>query len=315
MTYSIAARDPRTGELGVAVQSHFFGVGRVVSWVRPGVGAVATQAFAEVAHGPGGIELMAQGCGAGEALARLLAADAGAATRQLGLVDAAGEAAAHTGDACVAAAGHALGEQVAVQGNMLASERAWPAMLAAYEAHDGDLTGRLLAALDAAEATGGDIRGRQSASILVMADEPRERPWEAVVVDCRVDDHPEPLAELRRLVPLNRFWVRLLSMFSEAGVLAGGLTPDRAALDRALDALADGRELLGGNQEATFWRGVLLARLGRDADAREHFAAALAVRAELGEFLRRMAPLVFEGDSDAVLGRVLPRADQARGDA
>jgi uncharacterized Ntn-hydrolase superfamily protein len=306
VTYSIVARDPVTGELGVAVQSHFFGVGRVVSWVRPGIGAVATQAFAEVAHGPNGLDLMAHGVAAPDAVERLLRTDPGAATRQLGLVDSAGRAAGHTGSSCVQAAGHALGEQVVVQGNMLASERAWPAMLAAYESHDGELGARLLAALEAAEATGGDIRGRQSASILVVANEPRERPWEAVRLDCRVDDHPDPVSELRRLVGLEGFYRRLLNMFSEAGVLGGELTVHRAALDRALEDLAAGRELLGTNQEATFWRGVLLARVGRLDEAREHFDAAVRVRPQLREFLTRMASLVFEHDPEAVLASVLP---------
>lgn len=306
MTYSIVARDPATGDLGVAVQSHFFGVGRVVGWARPGAGVVATQAFAEVAYGPQALALMEDGLPAAEALARLVAADHAAPTRQVAAIDVDGRTAIHTGATCVEAAGHAVGDQVVAQGNMLANAGVWPAMLAAYEAHDGDLTARLLAALDAGEGEGGDIRGRQSAAILVVRAGPAERPWEAVRVDCRVDDHPEPLVELRRLVALNGFYDRFLALLSEEGVLGGPLTDDGAALDRALDDLAAGRRLLGGNQEATFWRGVLLARLGDEHEAREHFAAALAVRPELGEFLRRMAPGVLPGDAAAVLARVLP---------
>ncbi len=312
MTYSIVARDPRTGELGVAVQSHFFGVGRVVGWARPGVGAIATQAFAEVAYGPRGLELMAGGASAPEALERLLAEDRASATRQLGFVDATGRCAAHTGDACAQAAGHALGHQVTAQGNMLLRAGTWSAMLDAYAAAEGDLADRLLAALDAAEALGGDVRGRQSASILVIADEPRDRWWEATRIDCRVDDHPDPLPELRRLVGLNRFYARMLELFSQEGVLGGPLAADRATIDAALDDLAAGREILGaGNQEATFWRGVLLARLGRTDEAGEHFDVAFASRPELSLFLCRIAPGVFPDDPIGALAAIGTRAQPA----
>lgn len=313
MTYSLVARDPATGALGIAVQSHFFGVGRVVGWARPGVGAVATQAFAEIGYGPRGLDLMAAGASAEEALAQLTADDPGAALRQVAFADGSGRCAAHTGAACVAAAGHAFGDEVSAQGNMLASARVWPAMLDAYAeaaAAGEELPARLLAALDAAEAEGGDLRGRQSASIFVVAAEPRERPWEATLVDCRVDDHPAPLPELRRLVQLNGFYARLLELMSAPGILNGPLVADRAALSAALADLADGQALLGVNQEAAFWRGVLLARLGDHAAAREQLAGAIAVTPALAEFLRRVAPGVFPGDAAAVLAAVAPAGAQ-----
>lgn len=307
MTYSLVARDARTGALGIAVHSHFFGVGRVVGWARPGVGAVATQAFAEAGYGPRGLDLMAAGATAPEALAQLTGADAAAALRQVAFVDADGRCAAHTGAGCLVAAGHAFGDQVSAQGNMLASERVWPAMLDAYAAAAAageELPARLLAGLDAAEAAGGDLRGRQSASIFVVAAEPRERPWDAVLADCRVDDHPEPLVELRRLVSLNGFYARLLELMGAPGVLSGSLSDDDAALDAALADLAAGRALLGVNQEAAYWHGVLLARRGDHRAAREQLAAAFAAAPQLAEFLRRSAPGLFPGDWAAVLAAV-----------
>src|SRR4051794_11897451 len=155
-TYSIVARDPATGELGVAVQSHWFSVGSVVSWARAGVGAVATQSLVEPAYGPGALDLLDEGIGAQEALARLVAGDDRARVRQVAVVDAAGDVAVHTGDGCIAFAGDQAGEQFSVQANMMANAEVWPAMARAYEAAEGPLARRLLAALHAAEAAGGD---------------------------------------------------------------------------------------------------------------------------------------------------------------
>ncbi len=167
-TYSIVARDASTGELGVAVQSHWFGVGGVVAWARAGVGAVATQSVAEVAHGPHTLERMQDGLAATEAIAAVLSEDELARFRQLGAVDTHGRAAAHTGEGCIPYAGDEIGEGFACQANMMAGASVPSAMAAAYRAHDGDLAERLLAALEAAEGAGGDVRGRQSAALLVV---------------------------------------------------------------------------------------------------------------------------------------------------
>ena len=191
MTYSIVARDPDTGELGVAVQSHWFSVGSIVTWARPGIGAVATQANADPGYGPQLLDLLAAGVHAEQALATLVANDPAGHSRQVAVVDAAGHVAAHTGSTCMAYAGHVTGAGVSCQANIMATERVWPAMLEAFGAAGGSLTSRLLAALDAAEREGGDLRGRQSAAILVVA--PDAEPWETVV-SLRVEDHPEPLA-------------------------------------------------------------------------------------------------------------------------
>lgn len=250
MTYSIVARDPETGELGVAVQSHWFSVGPIVPWALPGVGAVATQANVEVAYGPRALELMEQGTDSRETLARLVAEDPGAAGRQVAVIDAAGQVAVHTGGACIAFAGHATGDAVSCQANMMASERVWPEMLAAFRSARGTLTQRLLAALDAAEAAGGDVRGRQSAAILVVP--AHGASWEKVV-SLHVEDHREPLSELRRLVALHEAYV--VASRGDELVSAGRHDEAAAAYRRA-------SELAPENDELRFWAGLGHAQAG-----------------------------------------------------
>lgn len=205
MTYSLVAFDPDTGECGVAVQSHWFSVGSLVTWGEPGVGAVATQANVEISYGPRGLARMRAGASAPEALVELLAADEMAAVRQVAMVDAHGGLGAHTGAECMSFCGQDLGHHHSAQANLMASDRVWSEMSTAYLAGEGPLALRLLDALDAGEAAGGDVRGRQSAAILVVP--PAGEPWERVV-ELRVEDHPEPLIELRRLVALKAAYVR-----------------------------------------------------------------------------------------------------------
>jgi uncharacterized Ntn-hydrolase superfamily protein len=200
LTYSIVARDAETGELGVAVQSRAFRAGSGVGWVLPGIGAVASQAFSERSYGPLGLELLQAGKTPEQALAGLVAADPDSAVRQVAMVDAEGRTAVHTGASCIPEAGHQTGEGYTVQANMMRSARVWPAMAEAFEAASGTVARRLLAALDAAEAEGGDWRGQQAAGLLVVADD--AKPWERVS-DLRVDDHPAPLRELGRLLDLE----------------------------------------------------------------------------------------------------------------
>ena len=200
MTYSIVARDPQTGDLGVAVQSHWFSVGSGVTWAESGVGAIATQSFAEPAYGPRGLALLRLGVDPVTALAALTGADADQGRRQVAFVDAGGRVAVHTGDQCIEAAGHVTAGGVSCQANMMRGPEVWPAMLDAYQASDGDLADRLMAALDAAEAAGGDIRGRQSAAMLIVKATGSGQPWQDRIVDLRVDDAPDPLGELRRLL-------------------------------------------------------------------------------------------------------------------
>jgi uncharacterized Ntn-hydrolase superfamily protein len=209
MTYSIVARDSETGELGVAVQSRAFNTGAVVPWGEPGVGVVATQSYTETSYGPRGLELLRDGKTPEQALGELVAADDASAYRQVALLDAQGRVAVHVGEACIPAAGFAAGEGFSAQANMVDSDRVWQSMAEAFERSDGPLAERLLDALDAAEDAGGDWRGRQAGGVLVVAAE--GDPWDRAV-DLRVDDHPDPLAELRRLLRLRRAYRALARM-------------------------------------------------------------------------------------------------------
>lgn len=200
MTYSIVARDAETGELGVAVQSRSFNTGAVVPSVEPGVGAVATQSYSEPAYGPLGLALLRAGKSPEQALAALVAADTEPEFRQVAIADAEGRVAVHVGEKCIPAAGYVSGDGFSAQANLVESPRVWEAMAEAFEQASGSLAGRLLAALDAAEAAGGDWRGRQAGGIVVAP--PTGQPWERVV-DVRVDDHDDPLGELRRLLRLR----------------------------------------------------------------------------------------------------------------
>ncbi|HZW54064.1 MAG TPA: DUF1028 domain-containing protein [Candidatus Elarobacter sp.] len=279
MTYSIVARDASTGELGVAVQSHWFSVGSVVTWAEAGAGAVATQSFAEPAYGPKGLALMRLGVDAQAALTALVSADELRARRQVAFVDANGAVAVHTGDQCIAAAGHAIAEGVSTQANMMRNDRVWPAMLEAYHTSSGDLAERLLTSLDAAETAGGDVRGRQSAAMIVVAGASSGQPWRDRRFDLRVEDSADPLGELRRLVTINRGYHRMdiAEEREVAGDVAGALAEYEAA-----------RVFLSGNDEATFWSAVLMADAGRVDEARALFDEITAREPGWAELVRRL---------------------------
>ncbi|HEX4010358.1 MAG TPA: DUF1028 domain-containing protein [Solirubrobacteraceae bacterium] len=277
MTYSIVARDPVTGELGVAVQSHWFGVGPIVPWARPGVGAVATQANVEVAYGPRGLDLLAAGASAPEALQELVARDPHRASRQVAIVDAHGTVAARTGEGCMAFAGDVQGEGVSCQANIMARATVWPAMLDAYAAATGDLADRLLAALDAAEAQGGDLRGRQSAAILVV---PASGDSWDTVVSLRVEDDPDPLAELARLFALHGAY-RLAGRADEC--VAAGRHDEAAPLYVAAAEQAPDAD------ELRFWAGLGAAHGGDMDGAVAHLRAAVACNPGWLELLGRLS--------------------------
>ncbi len=269
MTYSIVARDPSTGQLGVAVQSHWFGTGSVVTWAEPGVGAVATQAFGEPSYGPLGLGLMRGGKTAPQALSALLAADEASSRRQVAMIDSSGNVHAHTGAECLGEASHVVGENYSCQANMMLRDTVPSAMASAFEAASGDLIDRLLAALDAAEAEGGDIRGRQSSALLV-----------AGVVELRVEDDPEPLHELRRLVRVHRSYVSMNE--GDAHLAAGDLEAAMQAYEVAQEGAPD-------NMEFTFWRGVMLANFGKVDEARSFLERAYAApTGHWRELLRRL---------------------------
>jgi uncharacterized Ntn-hydrolase superfamily protein len=278
-TYSIVALDKTTGELGAAVQSHWFSVGALVPWVEAGVGAVCTQSFVEASYGPLGLDLMRAGRTAEEALAGLLRADKNEAVRQVGMVDAAGRAAAHTGTSCIAAAGHLVGDGFACQANMMLKETVWKAMAKAFTSTRGELVDRLLAALEAAEAEGGDIRGRQSAAVVVVRGKSTGRPWKDRVHDLRVEDHSQPLVELRRLVKLSKAYNH---MNEGDDLLTAGKT------DEAMKAYTRGMEVYPDNPEMVFWPAVTLASTGKVEASLPLFRKAFAVDSNWAELLRRL---------------------------
>jgi uncharacterized Ntn-hydrolase superfamily protein len=262
------------------VQSHWFSVGPIVPWAQPGVGAVATQANVEVSYGPRALELLTSGTGAEQALAQLLSEDPGSAGRQVAVIDAHGRLATHTGSSCIPFAGHATGDQVSCQANIMASESVWPAMLEAYHGAAGPLTQRLLSALDAAEAEGGDIRGRQSAAILVVPGS--GEPWESLV-SLRVEDHPAPLVELRRLVELH-----------DAYALAGRADElvNEGRHDEAARLYGEASELAPDSHELRFWAGLGAAQAGDLDAALGHVRAAIAMQPGWAELLPRIPPEV-----------------------
>jgi uncharacterized Ntn-hydrolase superfamily protein len=208
-TFSIVARDPATGDLGIGVQSKFLAVGAVVPWARAGIGAVATQASANLSYGPRGLELLATGLPAAEVVSMLTSDDPGRDERQLGIVDHAGRAATFTGERCIPWAGGIAGEGFCCQGNILAGPEVVEEMAAAYRSASGTFSHRLLCALEAGQAAGGDSRGQQSAAILVVREGGGYAGGNDRYIDLRVDDHPEPIAELRRLVMLHRVYFEL----------------------------------------------------------------------------------------------------------
>jgi uncharacterized Ntn-hydrolase superfamily protein len=253
-TYSIVARDPGTGQLGVAVQSHWFSVGQLVPWARAGVGAVATQSFVDVRYGRTGLELMAAGVPADTALVQLLKADPSPGVRQVGMIDAQGRIAQHTGRQCIQYAGHLSGENFAVQANLMMTAGVPEAMAVAYRKTHGTLAERMLVALEAAQALGGDLRGKQSAAILVVPGEPGERPGDERLVDLHIEDHPTPLKELRRLLKLHTAYHHMN---------LGDHALESNDVEGALAHYGQAEALVPGNVEMKFWHAVALVNAGR----------------------------------------------------
>lgn len=295
-TYSIVARDPKTGELGVAVQSHWFCVGCVVPWAEAGVGAVATQSFVDPSYGPLGLSLMRAGRSAPDALRGLLAADEGRDVRQVAMIDAHGRVLAHTGKKNVQPAGHVIGDGFSVQANLMANEQVWPAMAKAYREAKGDLAERMLAALDAAEAAGGDIRGRQSAALIVVSGKPTGRAWQDRVFDVRVDDSPKPLEELRRLVTVSRAYNHMN---------AGDLALEKKQADVALREYAAARKLQPNNAEFVYWHAVALVGMNRLEEALPVFRRAFEMNANWRRVTPEIARAGLLPDDPKILQRIL----------
>jgi uncharacterized Ntn-hydrolase superfamily protein len=280
-TFSIVARDPGTGDMGVAVQSHWFSVGSGVTWGEAGVGVVATQSFIDPGYGFKGLELMRGGTPAAEALDRLVKADPQREGRQVALLDARGSVSAFTGKTAIAAAGHHVGREFAVQANLMANDRVWPAMAKAFEETQGELVDRMLAALDAAQAAGGDIRGRQSAAILVVRAKSTGRPWAGAdrVFDLRVEDHAQPLVELRRLVRLQRAY---------AHANRGDELMTEKKVEEALKEYAAAEQIAPEIVELPFWHAVTLVGVGREAEAVPIFKAVFAKEPVWADLLPRL---------------------------
>lgn len=294
MTYSIVARDPAEGHMGVATQSQAFSVGSSVSWAAPGHGVIATQSMGEPMYGELGLAGLRAGLTAYEALTALQSVDPHPERRQVAMVDGHGNAAAYTGEACVAAAGHVVGDGCVALANLVSSPDVWTSMLAAFESGSGWLPRRLLDALDAAEAAGGDIRGRRSAAIRVVRGERSGRPWHDHVVDLRVDDHPEPLQELRRLVEHTWRYHRTVVAFE--------LTLNGQAAE-ALAALPDEQVDPAVDPDLTWWRAIVLANAGEKDQATELARALMAKAPTYAAAARRFgdAGLMEQGLIDRLL--------------
>jgi uncharacterized Ntn-hydrolase superfamily protein len=300
-TYSIVARDPDTGEMGVAVQSHWFSVGSIVSWAEAGVGAIATQSFVDPGYGVRGLAMLREGKAAPEALRVLVEADAQRDGRQVAIVDSRGRVAAHTGSGCIEAAGQHVGANFSVQANMMANDRVWPAMAAAFETASGDLADRMLAALEAGEAAGGDVRGRQSAAIVVVKAQSTGRPWAGADrrFDLRVEDHLQPLQELRRLIRLQRAYDHA----NHGDELVAANKVDEALLQYARAA-----ELAPEILELPFWQAVTLVTVGREDEALPIFARVFAQEPQWAELLPRLPAAKLLPDDPALIRRILSQA-------
>jgi len=299
-TYSIVAYDAAAQQLGVAVQSHYFSVGSVVPWLEPGVGAVATQSFVEVSYGPLGLALLKAGKTPAQALAALTAADPKQDRRQVGMVDIHGNVAAHTGARCIQAAGHRVGDGYTVQANLMARATVWDAMAAAYEQTRGDLAERMLAAMEAAETEGGDIRGRQSAALVVIDAAPTGKPWDARRLDLRVDDHAEPLVELRRILNVRRAY----HAWDQVEAALVGEDVGEAQVAAALAAFRAAPDLMPENPEGVFWFACALVNAGQVEAALPHFRQVYAVQPVWRELTPRLAAAGLLPEDAALLAQI-----------
>lgn len=257
-TYSIVAFDEKTGDMGVAVQSHWFSVGTIVTWGEAGVGVVATQSLVNPAFGPGGLELLKKGKTPQEAVDELLKSDEGREFRQLAILDSKGNAASFTGKLCIQPAGNIVGKYFSVQANLMSNNKIWPAMAEAFQKSKGPLAERMLAALEAAEKAGGDVRGKQSAALLVVRAKSTGKVWEDRMVDIRIDDSSEPLPELRRILKVHRAYQHMNN---------GDLAVEKNDMDKAMVEYSSAMKMFPDNLEMKYWTAVALANKGMMKDA------------------------------------------------
>ncbi len=301
-TFSIVARDPKSGEIGVAVQSHWFSVGSVVPWAESGVGAVATQSFVDPSYGPKGLDLMRSGKSALEALKELIVADAREDVRQVAMVDNKGRVATHTGRRCIECAGHKSGDGYSVQANLMLNDKVPSAMAKAFEETQVDLAERMMVTLEAAQHVGGDIRGKQSAAMIVVKAESSGKPWKDRIVDLRVEDHPEPLKELRRLLTVARVYKHMNS---------GDAAMEKNDLALAMKEYGAAMKLAEANAEVAFWSALTLATKGKVDQALPIFKKVFATDKNWVEVLKRLPKAGLISDDDAgraLLKRILEEA-------
>jgi len=298
-TFSIVARDPETGEMGVAVQSHWFSTGSLVTWAESGVGAIATQSMVEVSYGPLGLDLMRSGKSSEESLKMLLAGDEGRDLRQVAMVDKNGCVATHTGKRCITEAGHITGDGFSVQANMMLYPTVWPAMAEVYKTTSGNLIDRLLAALTAAQSAGGDIRGQQSAAILVVKGQATGKPWEDRIIDLRVEDHLAPIDELKRLVGVQRAY----QLMNKGDDMLG-----KSQVTEALEAYKNAAAMLPEMLELPFWQAVTLADLGKMDEALPIFKDVFSKEPNWALLLQRLPAAGLIKDDAELLRRILEMA-------
>lgn len=296
-TYSIVARDEHTGELGVGVQSHWFSVGTTVSWAEAGVGAIATQSFVNKSFGLRGLELMKKGMNAQQALETLIKEDNAPEVRQLAIVDRDGNVAVHTGKNCIQYASHIQGVQFSVQSNMMLNDKVNQAMADAFTKSTGKpLSERILLALEAAQSVGGDIRGQQSAALLIVPGNSEGKPWDERTVDLRVDDAPAPLKELRRLLMVHTAYQHMNN---------GDLAVEQKDMTKAMAEYSAAMKLMPANLEMQYWTAITLANNQQLTKAIPIFQKIFAQDKNWKELTRRLPAVNLLTVTDADLKKIL----------
>jgi uncharacterized Ntn-hydrolase superfamily protein len=304
MTYSIVAYDPEQHQLGVAVQSHSLGVGAVVPWAEAGVGAIATQARSEGSYGTLGLAMLRAGKSAQQALTGLLASDPQAAIRQVAMVDQQGNIAVHTGEKCLEAAGHRQGTHYSAQANLMLKNTVWDAMSHTFETTTGSLADRMLKALFAAQSEGGDMRGQQSAALLVVSSQPASNSSDSLVFNLRVDDHPEPLKELQRLLRVAQaFQYRKVAVNLLLNQSLGDEKFDLAAqeFDKAMEMMAE----VADNPEVIFWYAVTLASVGKVEESLPFFKRVFTTNPIWRDLVPRLVRAELLPDQEQAIAKVM----------
>lgn len=295
-TYSIVARDSVTGEIGVAVQSHWFNVGADVGWGEAGIGVIATQSFVNVSFGLRGLELLKQGKSPQEVVDELISSDSGRDFRQLAVLDVKGRSASYTGKSCVPEAGNIAEENVSVQANLMLNNTVWAAMLKTFKKSKGPLAERMLSALEAAQNEKGDIRGMQSAAITVFRGESTGKSWEDKLIDLRVEDNPEPVKELKRLLQIYRAYEHMNN---------GDLAMEKGDLDLALKEYSTAETMFPSNAEMKFWHAVMLANNKKVDESLQIFKDVFAMDNNWAVLTPRLRKVGLLNVSDNEMERIL----------